>query len=1150
MRFTRLRLSGFKSFVEPTELFVEPGLTAIVGPNGCGKSNLFDALRWVMGETRPTSVRGGEMDDVIFGGTAGRPSRNTAEVILYIDNFDRSAPVPYNECDAIEVSRRIEREAGSVYRINGRDVRQRDVQVFFADASSGAGSTAFVRQGQIGLLISQKPLARRAILEEAAGIGGLHQRRHEAELRLKAADANMARLDDIIRELETGLQSLRKQARQASRYRNLSGLIRKAEALALHLRWLATQQQLSDSQRTLHAATLDVARLADTAAAASSRQAESAARLPPLRQTESERAAALHRLVVQREALDAEEARAREEAQRLRQRIDQTEQDLARERTLDSDAGSAIATLDRERASLEVAVAQAQGLLSEAHAHLAFISDDLRERERTLDRLTAQLAEWHAQKSGHERTRQIAAALRQSTQQQLESAQAALDNALAQTSNAPNVRTWEEKAELAARELETLREALDQAQRIFEHAEREEALARAPFEEVERQVQQLSAEAAALRQILRPAQDLWPPLIDAVTVQPGYEAAFAAVVGSDIDAPIDEAAPHHWRVLGDLEPVKLPAGAEPLSSYVRAPQALARRLSMTGVVALEQGKMLQGKLCPGQRLVSIRGDLWRWDGYTGSADAPSSAAVQLAQRNRLAAIEGELAKAKSSLATHFAQYDIARTAVSEARERVRSDEVAHRAASTALIAAQAEVSTGVRAAAERASHLASLEAEIRRLTQTREAAHESEQSAANALAQLADGAALTEAVAKARAETADGRTTESRARGEVDSLARKAAADRERLVSIADDSARWGTRQQSARDQVAEHQRRDESLRRELTLAEARPAEIAERRSALLGAIATAEAARNETADLRAIGEAELREADKAAKAADGALSQAREARARAEALAEAARSRHEELQIRIRDELDAEPNQLAAIAGLGDGQDLPDIEQADGRLDKLKREREQLGGVNLRAEEEAREQEERLNALIADRSDLEGAIERLRRGIQSLNREGRDRLLASFEKVNENFQSLFTKLFQGGEAKLTFTESDDPLEAGLEIYARPPGKRLQNLALLSGGEQALTALALIFAVFLVNPAPVCVLDEVDAPLDDANVERFCNLLDEMTRLTETRFLVITHHALTMSRMHRLFGVTMAERGVSQLVSVNLAQARQVIAAE
>ena len=323
---------------------------------------------------------------------------------------------------------------------------------------------------------------------------------------------------------------------------------------------------------------------------------------------------------------------------------------------------------------------------------------------------------------------------------------------------------------------------------------------------------------------------------------------------------------------------------------------------------------------------------------------------------------------------------------------------------------------------------------------------------------------------------------------------------------------------------------------------------MADKRNALLDAIANADTARLKASDARVAAETVLAEADKHAKTADQALSAAREDRARAQALSESAAARIEELRTRIRDELECAPEELSERAEIKDGEELPPLEQAEKKVEKLKQEREQLGGVNLRAEEEADEQEARLATLVADRDDLVGAIDRLRRGIQSLNREGRERLLESFEKVNKNFQELFTKLFEGGEAKLTFTESEDPLEAGLEIFARPPGKRLQSLALLSGGEQALTAMALIFAVFLVNPAPVCVLDEVDAPLDDANVERFCKMLDQMTEMSGTRFLVITHHALTMSRMDRLFGVTMAERGISQLVSVTLAEAEKVAA--
>jgi chromosome segregation protein len=413
---------------------------------------------------------------------------------------------------------------------------------------------------------------------------------------------------------------------------------------------------------------------------------------------------------------------------------------------------------------------------------------------------------------------------------------------------------------------------------------------------------------------------------------------------------------------------------------------------------------------------------------------------------------------------------------------------------------------------------------------------------------LGDGVALAQSGTAARARAAEARSLYSEARATLEGIRRESEGRSRRLAAIAADRTRWQERQTAATSHIGELEQRRVELREELASAEAVPDTIASKRSSLLDAISAADAARGHAADARAAAEAVLSEADKAAKAADAALSSAREERARSQALSEAAASRIAELKDRIRDELETVPEELAERAEIEEGEELPPLEQAEKRVEKLKQERELLGGVNLRAEEEADEQEARLKTLITDRDDLTGAIERLRRGIQSLNREGRERLLASFEKVNANFQTLFSKLFEGGEARLTLTESEDPLEAGLEIFARPPGKRLQSLALLSGGEQALTAMALIFAVFLVNPAPVCVLDEVDAPLDDANVDRFCNMLDEMTRLTDTRFLVITHHALTMSRMHRLFGVTMAERGISQLVSVTLAEAEKVAA--
>jgi chromosome segregation protein len=1150
LKFNRLRISGFKSFVEPTELFIESGLTAIVGPNGCGKSNLFDALRWVMGETRPTSIRGSEMDDVIFAGSAGRPSRNTAEVILFIDNEDRTATGAHNEFDAIEISRRIEREAGSVYRINGRDVRQRDVQLFFADAASGAASTAFVRQGQIGMLVSQKPLARRAILEEAAGIAGLHQRRHEAELRLRAAEANMARLDDVIAELEGQLASLKRQARQAARYRNLSGLIRKAEALAFLLRWTSAQEQDKAASEALNAAIASVESLTGDAAEASALQANVASELPPLRQVEAEAGAALHRLIVERDTLDAEEMRARETAQRTRQRILQAEQDREREAALDADAHAALEKFVVELRELGEATTRANDDLAQSQAQSAELNDALDAAERGLERLTAELAEWHAKKQSHERARSVAAALAETSAEQRASAEQRLNDAMAGAAETPDVREAELAAEAAHAAAETAREARSQAQYAFDAATDAELQTRLPFEASEREIQILSAEAKALADLLRPQEaDLWPPLIESVRVEPGFEAAFAAALGDDLEAPLDEAAPRHWRDLQAASLDPLPAGADPLSLHVEAPHALARRLAMTGIVSEDGGKALQASLKPGQRLVTLRGGLWRWDGYAASSDVPSPGAIRLSQGNRLAALDDEITVARELRDEVSARHTQAKYDAGIARDALKQAEIDARSAEQALIAAQEHTAKVARAVAERMSRLASLEAEIRRLTQSEEAARESVAHAERALAELGDGMAIAENAATARTTATEARAAAAEARAAVENLNREERAREQRRVAISADQARWQSRRDAASQQISELNRRLDEMRAELVQLDEIPARIAEKRTALLDAVAAAEAKRNEAADARANAEARLAEADKLAKEATTALSTAREERARCQALAESADGRLTELKNRIRDELDATPEELPARAEIRDGEELPDLEHAEKRAEKLKVEREQLGGVNLRAEEEAAEHQERLSKMVADRADLDGAIQRLRRGIQSLNREGRERLIDSFAKVNANFQLLFTKLFEGGEAKLTFTESEDPLEAGLEIYARPPGKKLQSLSLLSGGEQALTALALIFAVFLVNPAPVCVLDEVDAPLDDANVERFCNLLDEMTRLTATKFLVITHHALTMSRMNRLIGVTMAERGVSQLVSVTLAEAEQVVAA-
>jgi chromosome segregation protein len=1149
LKFTRLRLSGFKSFVDPTELLIEPGLTGVVGPNGCGKSNLLEALRWVMGENRPTSMRGAGMDDVIFGGTGSRPLRNNAEVMLSIDNSDRSAPAPYNEFDVVEVTRRIEREAGSGYRINGREVRQRDVQIFFADASTGSASPALVRQGQISILINQKPLARRAILEEAAGISGLHQRRHEAELRLKAAETNLGRLNDIIAEIEGQLQGLRRQARQASRYRNLSGLIHKAEALLFLLRWQELESLSANAVQALAAASAAVVERTEHSAQASTRQAQATIALPPLRENEAVKGAALQRLLHERNTLESEETRAREDAQRLRQRIALAQQDQTRERTLEQDADAALSALQSEAQELEAAAARAVETLFEAEEQARASSETLALRERSLETVTAELANLNAVRASYERARAESAQQASRTAAQRSALQPRVEAAEAEIGQTPDVAAAEARVEAARTHVAETRLVAEAAETHLGAVSEAETRARQPLDMAEHEVQRLSAETRALANLLRPAaSDLWPPLIDSLKVQPGYESALAAALGDDLDAPLDEAAPQHWSDLGGLEAPPLPAGLV-LAGFVEAPPALARRLAFTGVVTAEAGRAAQKDLQPGQRLVSQRGDLWRWDGYSVSADVPSQAAIRLEQRNRLEALEQQLTAAKADRAAAHTDYAAAQSEAAAAKQSAQAALRSLRESEATLIALQDESAKAARLSAERAGRLATLQAELRSLEAARENAQRAQDAAAEALQALPDGVALAAELTAARNLAAEARNTASEARAVLDTMRREAQARSARLAAIAEETTRWSSRRNAALRQMKILAERIAVMSEELAVLEAAPAEIATRRAALMDAIAAAEAARKEAADARAAAENELAEADKIAKAAGHALSEAREERAGCEARAESAEGRLNELCARIRDELETTPAELATRAEVKMDSELPPLDQAEKRVEKLKAEREQLGGVNLRAEEEAREHEQRVQSLSADRADLDGAIQRLRRGIQNLNREGRERLLQSFDKVNANFERLFKELFQGGEARLTFTESEDPLEAGLEILAKPPGKKLTTLSLLSGGEQALTAIALIFAVFLVNPAPICVLDEVDAPLDDANVDRFCRLLDEMTRLAETRYLIITHHALTMSRMNRLFGVTMSERGVSQLVSVSLAEAERVIAA-
>jgi chromosome segregation protein len=1139
MKLTRLRLIGFKSFVEPTDFEIEPGLTGVVGPNGCGKSNLVEAVRWVMGEASYKAMRASEMDDVIFSGNTDRPARNHAEVGVMIDNSDRTAPAAFNDADTLEVSRRIMREQGSVFRVNGREVRARDVTVLFADASTGSRSPALVHQGRIGEIIQARPDQRRRVLEEAAGISGLHARRHEAELRLNAAEHNLTRVEDVIGQLAAQVASLKTQARQAVRYRNISGQVRRTEALLFHLRWIGAGAELGDAERTKDEAVRIVAARTGEHAQASTRQAEVAAGLPALREAEAKAAAALQRLLTAREALEREEARAKERIGELDRRLEQFAADLAREHTLAADAQAALDRLAAEEQTLRADAHANAARLTGVNDRVAAADAALAAAEKSFAELTGALADLTARRN------QLQSALRDHEQRaaRLEAELANIEAGLAATdSGQPDLSALGKDLANAQAALAEAENAARAAEVAHTRAREDIDAARAPLTAAERRVQRLETEAKTIGKLLSVEnKNLWPPVMDALTVAKGYEKALGAALGDDLDAPVDQSAPMRWAgaALDPSDP-GLPSGAVPLARFVTAPPELARRLAQIGVVERGDGPRLAALLKPGQRLVSLEGDFWRWDGFATAAHAPTGAARRLAERGRLQAIEAELETGRSEVeatqrvvAAAEAALTAAVTAEIEARARWREAQHSTDAAREAHAAAEREISRN-------AARISALKEARQRTSAGRDEAMAARHDTEQTLAALPAAADLETKLATINDVIARDRGALAEVRVEAQAIAREAELADRRLQAIAAESRAWQERKNSAAAQIATIGQRAEEARSERAELSHAPEKFAGQRHALIGEIETATAARRAAADRLAEAESELAAADRAARIALETVGEARTEAARAEERRDGAKRRLADLEHEIRELLDVEPAAAAELAEIKPGAELPEIGEVEGKLESIRRERERLGSVNLLAEQELREVEEQHGKLSAERDDLVEAIRRLRQGIHSLNSEARERLLASFVTVNANFQKLFVELFGGGSAELQLIESEDPLEAGLEIMAKPPGKKPVTLSLLSGGEQALTALALIFAVFLTNPAPICVLDEVDAPLDDYNVERFCDLLDEMTRSTDTRFVIITHNPITMARMNRLYGVTMAERGVSQLVSVDL----------
>jgi chromosome segregation protein len=1140
MEISRLKLSGFKSFVEPAELRIEQGLTGVVGPNGCGKSNLLEAIRWVMGETSAKSLRSGGMEDVIFAGTSTRPPRDFAEVVLHArDDADED----------LVVTRRIERGAGSAYRVNGRDVRAKDVALTFADAATGAHSPALVSQGKIAAVIAAKPADRRAMLEEAAGIAGLHVRRRDAEGKLRGAETNLARLQDLMSGLDQQIASLRRQAKQAERYTALTTQIQTAEARLILTRWREAAAAAKEARNAAQGAEIAVAAAQAAVNAAQAEQAEAAHALAEARDTLTDRrddaSAHGHRMAALSGKLEAAQTRLADLA-RQQTRLEADRKDADR---LTSDAVEALARLSRELEAGRTTLAEAEA----TRPSLAAKSEDAeranRAAELALAKATADQAgveaEWRVAEAAVDQARARLERLAREAERidRLRAEIAASDDADAAVSAAQDAMAE------AQRHLGGLRTRLetDQARKADLQAMRDDAAAalataRAELAGVEREYTALSRDREA-RQKREAGRHGLATALDRVKVAPGYERALAAVLGRDGKSPLGTpAAPQDGRFWTGADTPGHEVPGSLLEQLADCPPELRARLALVHCADEDDGRSLR----PGEWLVTRAGHLRRWDGFIARGEGAAEAA-QLEAANRLAELETALPALRTAAQTAEAQD----AKVREDLSTLQTDLVAQERGIAAAIEAERQALRRLDSAEAARERMAARAAEL--AASAGDVGEQVKAAKAELVAAEAQRAALPgrdagrAALDAARTRNEASRTALQGALAQLAAHDQALAVTRERLTAQQSDHASWQSRSNEATRRMADAAQRLAEIAEERAIHVAKPA-------ALTAEIEAGEATRTRLTQEMAAADAALHECTEQERAIAAtlaarteALAQAREARASLSARAESQELRRIEMARISGERFQCPPPLLGEKFGFTEDT-LREASAESEELEKLTAARERIGPVNLVAADDLARIEAELGSNASEQAELAEAIARLRGSIGSLNREGRERLRAAFEEVDGHFRVLFTRLFEGGQAHLAMVDSDDPLQAGLEIYAQPPGKRLQSLSLLSGGEQALTATALIFALFLTNPAPICVLDEVDAPLDDANVERFCDLLDSMVRTTATRYLIVTHNAVTMSRMHRLFGVTMAEQGVSRLVSVDLGEAALLVA--
>jgi len=1155
IQFTKLRLSGFKSFVDKSELEIGSGLNGVVGPNGCGKSNLLEALRWVMGESSAKKMRGGGMEDVIFNGTDKRSARNFAEVTLLLDNSTRQAPASYNNVEEIEVSRKIEKDKGSGYRINGKLVRARDVQMLFADTVTGANSPSMVSQGHVARMINAKPHDRRLVLEESAGIAGLYARRHEAELRLKSADTNLTRLEDILGSMESRLNSLKRQSRQAARYKNLSSQIRQFDLAIIYLEWITLIEKQKNYKKKYADIESNVSEKMITVSQLTKTQNTQIEELPPLRKKEAEIFAKLQKHKLDFQRAEEELERYKNDLQEVKTQLHQINIDYQHEEQSAEETATMLEKIDFDYKTLIEEQESDESFFEAKNKKVETLKTELIQIEELYSALkedaaanTVRLEGLKNQVERHEQRKEVI--LSRIEIAKGKKASCVIDD------NLLNDITAVEKQILQSED--SLRIAKENHDKITSTIHGQEEItdkARGIYSDAEKRFSHVTAEINTLEQFfISDKNGDFESVLEQVRAKDGFEKALSRAMGDSLTASLDDNAPAYWQSdNSNIDKPLFPEGVTPLISFIQAPNELHIALSYVGFVASnEEGKKYSRSLKAGQSLVSSEGAYWRWDGYFIQENAADRHSIYLEQKNKQSnlnkkkqVIAKELENAKQELEYQLSLQDEHKQDLRNVNEEIKSLEQKLNAVRPQL---QKLKDNNSHIESERNRFIEQIKALEEDLESVQEIL-EDDKCALDALIKSQSSGDKNEQRIREEKEKLD--RIKERYQGAVrdfDIFTQNRNTRRARIQAIADERLSLKNRNIRAKERIKELGKRKGYLESKLKELEENPISRKCNSQDLLNNISELEIEKNLATESLVACEEYVSVTNKALKEAEAILGDLREERAHAKALLSSLNDQITEMEQSVNEKHNVHPKDLVNHAAIDlinyTPQDLPKLKQDS---EKLIRDRDSIGPVNLQAEEESTDLEKELSGILYERNDLVQAIEELRGGINKINKEAREKLLAAFEHVNAHFQDLFVRLFAGGKAYLKLIDSDDPLGAGLEIYAQPPGKSLQALSLLSGGEQTLTSIALIFAMFMTNPSPICVLDEIDAALDDANVDRVCDLLDEISERGETRFLVVTHHRLTMARMDRLYGVTMSEKGVSQLVSVDLQKSFEFI---